>query len=239
MRLLATVLTGALCAAVTAYAQPKIEIVGGTTHNWGKVKPSESPLKAKIELRNTGTDTLVLGDPKPSCGCTAAPLEKKNLAPGESTYVNVTLNLSPTASGVTEKGLTITSNDPKQSSISMKLKADVFRTVSVEPPYLTFNNPSVGKQSTAKARIKNSSDKDLTITSVDSPGEITLNVKLPMVVKAGAAVDVEAKVTPTKTGYMNYEVKMNTDNADYPVLVLQAYGKVDEAAKSAVFEVGK
>ena len=39
-------------ASSAVFAQPKIQIVGGETHDWGKVKAKDSPLKAIVKLKN-------------------------------------------------------------------------------------------------------------------------------------------------------------------------------------------
>lgn len=65
-------------AASLAFAQPKISIQGGDTQDWGKVKPKDSPLKASIKITNEGSEELKISDVRPGCGCTTAPLDKKN-----------------------------------------------------------------------------------------------------------------------------------------------------------------
>ena len=51
-----------LLAASMAYAQPKIEIMGGNKQDWGKVSPKDSPLKTKVKIKNiTGEDKELNG----------------------------------------------------------------------------------------------------------------------------------------------------------------------------------
>ena len=45
-------------AIATAFSQPKIEIVGGDTYDWGEVNGNKSTLKAKVKITNTGTEKL-------------------------------------------------------------------------------------------------------------------------------------------------------------------------------------
>ena len=44
----------ALLMAATAYAQPKIEIKGGDTYDWGNVTDVSKPLAGQVEIKNTG-----------------------------------------------------------------------------------------------------------------------------------------------------------------------------------------
>ena len=101
-----------VAAASMAIAQPKIEIVGGDTHDWGKVKAKDSPLKAVIKLKNVGNEILKITDVHPGCGCTkTAELDKKELKPGEIATTEISLNLG-TLSGDVTKSVSISSNDP-------------------------------------------------------------------------------------------------------------------------------
>jgi hypothetical protein len=45
-------------SVISAFAQPKIEILGGDTYNWGEIRPNQSPLRAKVQLKNVGKETL-------------------------------------------------------------------------------------------------------------------------------------------------------------------------------------
>ena len=104
------------------FAQPKLEVIGGSTIDWGKVPASKGPLKANLKLKNIGNQPLKIADVKPGCGCTTAPLDKKYLKPGEIATVNVGLTPGSNA-GELVKGLTITSNDPKVPVKAITLKA--------------------------------------------------------------------------------------------------------------------
>ena len=51
-RFFMTCLALMIFAGSFAYAQPKLTIIGGDTHDWGKVKPKDDPLKATIKIKN-------------------------------------------------------------------------------------------------------------------------------------------------------------------------------------------
>lgn len=220
--------------AVSVFAQPKLEIVGGTTHDWGTVSIKKSPLKADIVLKNTGSEKLTLNDPKPSCGCTTAPLEKKELNPGESTTMHITLNVSH--EGPVTKSVTVTSNDPKNPTVPLYLKANVFSALTVSPTYLAFNDLQVGKKVTSKVVVKNSSDKSITLSDFSATNGLKLRVGKSIVIKAGGEAEIEAEVTPDKVGYFNSTISMKTTHPDFEKLEFQSYGNVTEAAKSQVFD---
>ena len=93
-RLRNAVIIGVLWSA-SLQAQPKLIMVAGDTYDWGVVTDLAAPLKSRIELKNVGTQEVVIDEVKPTCGCTLAPLEKNRLQPGESTFMNITLSLTP------------------------------------------------------------------------------------------------------------------------------------------------
>lgn len=212
-------------------SQPKLEIIGGDTYDWGKVTPKESPLKAKIEIKNTGTEKLLINEVKPACGCTSAPLEKNELAPGEVTHIDISLNIGAGAHDLT-KTVRITSNDPKENNKILYLKAKVFQAIEVNPtPYFTFNEMKVGTESTSGLKVKNNTEKAVTISNFEiTPADLSFNLKEPIELLPGKEIDVIAKYKPAKAGYFNCTVKMKTTNADVPELIISGYGNIKESA---------
>lgn len=231
-------LSVATCAffavATSVFAQPKLEVVGGTTHDWGTVSIKKAPLKAEIVLKNAGTELLKLSDPKPSCGCTTAPLESKELKPGESTTMHITLNVSH--NGPVTKSVTITSNDPATPTVALNLKADVFSALQVAPSYIAFTNAEVGKKISSKVVIKNASDADVTLSDFTATNGVKISADKPVVLKAGTQMELEASVVPDKSGYINTAITVKTTHPDFETLTIQGYGNVLEAPKSQVFE---
>ncbi len=62
-------------------------------------------------ITNEGDENLIISKVRASCGCTAAKPEKNELAPGESTSINVQFN-STHRSGLQKKHVYVFSNDP-------------------------------------------------------------------------------------------------------------------------------
>lgn len=61
-------------------------------------------------IRNTGDGLLTINEVSASCGCTIASLDKKQLAPGDSAKLNVTLNPKNKGIGPIDKKIWIKSN---------------------------------------------------------------------------------------------------------------------------------
>ena len=225
-RFFMTCLALMIFAGSFAYAQPKLTIIGGDTHDWGKVKPKDDPLKATIKIKNEGNELLKISDVRPGCGCTTAPLDKKELNPGEIASMDVTLKLGAT-SGMMTKSITINSNDPQSATKVLYLKADVVRPIQILPTqYFSFGEMTVGTKSEAKLIIKNTSTQDIVLSDFESLAGITLNLTKPTTIPGGGEVELIAKVTPNDKGYFNGVVKMNTNHPDYASLDIIAYGNV-------------
>lgn len=218
-----------MMVASVAYAQPKLDIVGGNSYDWGKVGPKDSPLKTKVKIKNVGNEQLLITNVKPSCGCTTAPLDKDKLAPGETATIDVSFNVGERA-GVNSKTIRITSNDPANSTTIFRLSADVQKEITVEPAYFAFNQMEVGKEETSKVTIKNTGKKSLTLSNVTkSPSELKLNISGSKTLKPGESFEVVAKVTPSAPGYMNCWVKIKTSSVDDPEISISGYGSVKES----------
>lgn len=212
-----------------AIAQPKMEIVGGDTYDWGKVKPSQNPVKTTILVRNIGNEELNITQVRPGCGCTTAPLDKDKLKPGDTARIKVELNLGAT-SGPLMKSITVTSNDPANRDRVLYLKADVVRALIISPSqYFTFTELRVGETAEAKITIKNNSQTPVTLSDFQLPEGLTLNVKQNVTIKEGTSLDLIAKLRPMKKGYYSGEVKLKTSSEDFPTLSLPVYGNVQES----------
>jgi hypothetical protein len=95
-------------------------------YDWGQV-PRGDHVKYSFVVSNVGGDLLKIEDVRASCGCTAAKPEKSDLAPGESTNINVDFN-STGRSGRQTKYITVKTNDPDNPEIRFK-----FTGVVVDP----------------------------------------------------------------------------------------------------------
>ena len=211
-------------------SQPRLEIIGGGTYDWGEVKPKDSPLKANIKLTNIGNKKLKIKNVKTSCGCTTAPLDKKELKPGDTTVMRVKLNVG-SRKGNVQKSITITSNDPKQGRKILFIKANVSVELELSPTsYLTFQDMKVGYEKTAKITLNNNSKKDVVISNVEySPESLWINLKGEKVIKSGGELEIVAKAKPEKEGYYNCNIKFKTTHPDYPEFNIRGYGKVKKS----------
>lgn len=238
MKNVASIASVFLAAASIAIAQPKIEIVGGDTHDWGKVKGKDSPLKTIVKIKNVGNEILKITEVRPGCGCTkTADLDKKELKPGEIGSTEISLDLG-SSNGQLTKSVAISSNDPKNATKTLLLKATIIRDINLEPTsYFAFKDMVVGKVAKASLFMQNNSQEDIIINNASALNGVTLNVKKGTVLKKGAKLEIIASVTPKAKGYYSTSCKIETSNPAFPVMEITAYGTardINEPQTSAV-----
>ncbi len=100
----------------------KIE-VKETMHNFGDVNEG-TVAKHIFKLKNIGKSTLNIRKIKASCGCTAVNHSSNTVEPGESTDIEVAFKTRG-RKGKQHKQVHVVTNDPKQSSITLRFKANI------------------------------------------------------------------------------------------------------------------
>lgn len=110
-----------LSAADSALA-PRLK-VSETVYNFNKVKEGQ-PVDHTIQVTNTGKSELKITAVKPACSCLGAEIEKRNIAPGESTNLHLSYNTAR-KSGPESKDVTLYTNDPFMSKINITVKGEV------------------------------------------------------------------------------------------------------------------
>lgn len=214
----------AVFGVFSAAAQPALTLVKGETLDWGKVTPATPKLSAQIELKNTGTEDLVISKPTTSCGCTVAEPEKNTLKPGETTMMTVTMDITG-KSGEMTKTVNIPSNDPAQPTAVLTVMANIFTPLEVMPKLFSLNQLETGKKSSVKISLKNLATHVITV----KPGEcfkVSLGMKKPLKIQPGKTVEVEASVVPDQKGTMTVSAEFITDDNDLPKITVKGYCNV-------------
>ncbi|MFC2131875.1 DUF1573 domain-containing protein, partial [Bacteroidota bacterium] len=196
------------------------------------IRGNKNVLKAKVQLKNAGTETLIIKEVKATCGCTTAPLDKKELGPGEIGTLDITLRVAGRSNNVS-KTIRIMSNDKNTPEKVLWLKCQVIRDLQISQSYLAFQEMTVGNNKEAKISIKNNS-KDLIKLSdfVIEPAELKINLKGIVNIKPGQQIDLIGTVTPNQPGNFRGSVKFKTTNKDNKEVTINAFGRVK---KSPIF----
>jgi hypothetical protein len=142
--------------------------------------PQQSFVSHIYKITNEGKDSLIIQRVRPACGCTAAPLKKDKLAPGESTDLLVTFNSGKYA-GPTRKGIYITSNDSLYPGRSIEFSAvvgDKNPTVTITPEAIEFDSILTGKGERKYIKLANFSGGKLKVSLIDNPnGYLKIKIK--------------------------------------------------------------
>lgn len=82
----------------------------------------------EIEIKNTGSTTLLIDEISTSCGCTTAEINEKSILPGSSSILLVKFDSGahgPELEGLLKREIFITSNDPASPEIIIEFTANV------------------------------------------------------------------------------------------------------------------
>lgn len=207
----------------TAFSQPKIQIEGNDTYDWGKIDPKGKPLTAKVKIYNKGTETLKITKVKPGCGCTTAPLDKNDIEPNDFATLSISLNVSN--DGPVHKSIKITSNDPASPDKNLSLKANIVRPIGLSRKYVNFNNLVIGKESSAQVVIKNNTSKDVKIKDIIvEPKDLKVNIKKNTKIPANKDLTLEVKITPKNSSNISGKITLKTDNKDMESIDISVWG---------------
>lgn len=231
MKTIFTFLTIMFLSSMSMFAQAKLEFEGGNIYNWNDIKHKDSPAKAVVVIKNVGDKKLIIDKVKPTCGCTTAPLEKMQLDPGESTKMNITLNLPKTAGPVTKQVIIYHASADKKQSV-LYLKANVIFDIEISPKnYINFGKMEVGNDKRDTLTIKNNSKKTVKFSEINiSPKDLDVNLEQDFELEPGASYKLEVLAKPHKKGYYHCKITMKTDHPDFPTLRIKGFGNVKESA---------
>lgn len=136
---------------------PRAEVVE-STKNFGEFWAGPEVAHDFI-IRNTGTETLEILNVKAQCGCTSTGHDK-SVAPGAEGKVSTKLRTN-NLSGRFAKKVTVTTNDPKHSSLQLTLAGEAKRLVDVKPGAAHFRQIQPDETAKQTVTITNNSEQPM------------------------------------------------------------------------------
>ncbi len=188
----AAVATVLFCAPLL-WAAPQIE-TDERFYDFGSIIQGEK-VEHVFSYRNAGDETLQIDRVKSSCGCTAALISAKKLAPGLNGELSTTFD-STRFSGPVQKTLYIYSNDPAQPVMQFHLRGTVLRELVFSPGSLNLGGvPPQGKG--GEVTLRNEGDKEIVIDKVEalSPQLTVTPERLVLAPGERATLSVQADLT--------------------------------------------
>lgn len=210
----------------------RIEVV--SEYDWGTVGPEK--LTADIPIKNVGSGPLQIESVRPSCGCTAAPLDDYLLDPGQTTMMRITFDVTR-RNGETRKSVVIYSDDPEKSTTIVQLRAVVQREVAFTPDvqYLIFQDAKVGEPTTASITVANQGTEPFTLfpptLGQERTDPITFNLAEERVLQPGESFELIATVTPSSDEQIMAEATLRTSSGTTPERTFKLYGRVEEVSE--------
>ena len=167
----------------------------------------ERSIDAKYKFRNAGKVPVTIVNVQTSCGCTTVTTAKKIYAPGERGEVEVNF-LFGGRRGPQHKTIVVQTDDPKEPSVVLSLKADILELVKVRPSYLFWKRGADKTPQTLNLKTTASVPVKVVSVSTNDPKFVT------ELRPAGGGGEYELIVTPTDT--TTASLATLTIQTDYP-----------------------
>jgi hypothetical protein len=214
--------------AALLVAQPVLHVVDGTKLNLGTIYRGQV-IEKTVTLKNTGTDTLILGRVDVSCGCTAAMASSDRIPKGGTGTLKITFN-SRNFAGEIHKSVTVNSNSADSPATVIEFTGTVVNEIELSPMQLFLKETETGRTTTVTFKIRNNGKEPLQLKSFRTPLE-GFSVTLPeAALKPGLEVELTAQFTPKKAIQLISDgVFISTSNPNQPEVYLPIFGSVKES----------
>jgi hypothetical protein len=194
-------------------------VVQDADFNFGEVAEG-TRVEHIFKVSNSGTAPLELQRIQPACGCTAAIVDPKIVAPGAEGQVKATLDTTG-FHGAKEKTIRVFTNDPVNSSFLLTLRGTIKELFVLESPRFYLNEVRKGVSAKLQNRI---SIQDPSLKIVD----ISLKAEHLELSQEG---EIDKVITLTvmpsaPVGVIQGNVLVHTSSEKQPVITIPIYLKI-------------
>lgn len=194
MRIVFTAVLAALCLFISPVMAAPNLVVESPNFDFGEIFQGEQ-VPHVFSFSNTGDQTLSIDRVNSSCGCTAALISEKTLAPGGKGEVKVSFD-STRFRGQVTKTVYLYSNDPAQPVMQLFIRGNVKESVTIDPVQVNFGPLVVGRTAQSAVRLRNQGNRLLVLGTPTTTAE-ELTVSLPeRQFAAGSELIVTLKLKP-------------------------------------------
>lgn len=179
--------------AGNAWAAPKL-VVEQPIFDFGKVLQGQT-VQHTFRFSNDGDEPLQIEKVKSSCGCTAALVSAKTLAPSESGEVQANFD-STRFRGAVAKTISLYSNDPGQPVAQLVLKGTVQETLSVAPAQVNLGQVAPGKTAVARVTLQNHGEVELRLDKVQTSSPDLAATMTTETLPPGQSALMDIRLTP-------------------------------------------
>ncbi len=189
----------------SVFAAPAL-LADGQDFDFGAIMQGES-LTHTFRFQNSGDDILEISSVRTSCGCTAALLSTRRIAPGEIGELQLTFN-SQGFRGKVHKTIEMTTNDPQQPLVVFNLRGTVEMEVFVSPERISWGIVPKPEPLTSQLVLKNESRQMVTLQPLKIIGSgITARPAANEVPPGGqVTIDIKAEFADNATRISGYVI---------------------------------
>ncbi|MFO0805852.1 MAG: DUF1573 domain-containing protein [Gemmataceae bacterium] len=181
------------------------------------VAPRGAVLVHYFRFTNTTKETLTLGQPRVSCGCTSASVSTSTVAPGESAAVIAQMDTRRFGPSGFSKTVTVYVPflSPNREEVSLKVTGIARDDLLMSPDTIAFGSVIKGKASTASTKVTFTSDAAWEIKACKSTGGyIDVEHKLESRVGNSVTYEIIAKLDKDcPAGNWTADLNLETSNA--------------------------
>jgi hypothetical protein len=232
--LLAATTVGSACAQGTnapsaatnapAALPPKIQF-DKTVYDFGPTSLVDS-VTGTFTFQNAGTGDLKIEKPQPSCGCTVASVKPDLLKPGEKGELVFTVRVAGQR-GALEKHITVPSNDPQTSKVSLSIKVEMRQIIDVTPQNIQLGNIRQGTSTNVTVLVHRTDGNKLVISKAE-PSDKDLTVHIEPVEgsndqSAKVVVEFASAGTPRQ---FSENIKVSLEGIAQPVSTIAVTGRL-------------
>jgi len=197
-----------LASAALAQGQKPRAVFRETSHDFGKVKQGDV-VDHEFVFKNEGGAPLVIEKVETTCGCTAALVSDKTIAPGREGRIKTTFDTRGYA-GRLSRYIYLISNDGLDPRRELSLVADIqvppAARIDVDRYNLDMGLVLEGDSPTARILIKSSGERELKVEMAHENVQFFSGGKplaSPFFLPRGESREVEIRFPPqTKTGVL-------------------------------------
>ena len=205
-----------LLSAGSVFASPAL-VVENLRHDFGEIVQG-AETSHTFRFHNAGDQVLDISRLRSSCGCTAALLTTRRLAPGSMGELQLTFN-SQGFRGAVQKMVTFETNDPKHGAVTFILQGKVKAELFLQPKRINWGVVQNNAPLLADIEIVNESTRTITLqppemTTVGIVAELST-----LTIAPGEKVQlkVSAEFQPGKKRLAGY-ILINSDLPNLPQL---------------------
>jgi hypothetical protein len=200
--------------------------------DFGQVKQGKI-LTHVFKFKNNGDAPLLIHNVRTSCGCAAALISQREIAPGKSGEIKVTFNTKG-YEGRQTKFVYVDSNDVREPKKQLFVSA----SIDVPPrPRIDLDRYAIelglileSEEIATQSRISNAGELELTVEMSNRNATFfqgRKEIKSPLKIAAGKSVDVDLKIKPRKQqGLIREYVLLKTNDPQRPNLSLYVSGYI-------------